>query len=430
MIEHVPHVHAAPNARLWHNRDFNIFWIGQALSGLGDAFALVALPLLVLQTTGSVAQMGLVTGASGIGQLLAGLIAGPLVDRLDRRKLMIVCDIGRMLLFATIPLAWWSGGPQIWLLYATAMLGAALGMGFSVAYITAVANLVDREQLIHANARLQATFALATVVGPVLAGVISVRFGPAAAIGIDALSFLASALSLMLIRLRPSSDTRSLAQHPVRQATWDELIAGIRFLLREPVLRSVTLMFFTFMLAAAGGYNLFIYYLKHDLGQPDSVVGIVFGVAGSGALLGALLAPILRRHLGFGICFLGSMMLEGIAIILIGLASTVALMAVLAMGMIFASTIKVINSISLRQQITPDHLLGRVTAAFWTLLQIPQPIGAAMAAGLGAWLGVPLVIMLMGVVGLAIGLVGLLTPARTRWPEAQAEQRVLGLAVG
>jgi hypothetical protein len=124
------------------------------------------------------------------------------------------------------------------------------------------------------------------------------------------------------------------------------------------------------------------------------------------------------------------MMLEGIAIILIGLAPTVALMAVLAMGMIFASTIKGINSISLRQQMTPDHLLGRVTAAFWTLLQVPQPIGAAMAAGLGAWLGVPLVIMLMGVVGLAIGLVGLLTPARTRWPEAQAEQRVLGLAVG
>src|SRR5437763_12096556 len=100
-------------SRLWHNTHFNIFWFGQLLSALGDAFAMLAMPLLVLQATGSVAQMGLVTGTFGIAQLLAGIFAGALVDKVDRRRLMILCDLGRLLVYAMVPLGWLLAGPQI-----------------------------------------------------------------------------------------------------------------------------------------------------------------------------------------------------------------------------------------------------------------------------------------------------------------------------
>src|SRR5215210_1745978 len=107
----------SPGARLWRNRNFNIFWLGQALSSLGDSFGFLALPLLVLQATGSLVQMGLVTGTFGVGQIVAGIFSGAVVDHVNRRRLMIICDLGRTALYGSIPLTWWLVGPQLWLIY-------------------------------------------------------------------------------------------------------------------------------------------------------------------------------------------------------------------------------------------------------------------------------------------------------------------------
>ncbi|NOK62224.1 MAG: MFS transporter [Chloroflexi bacterium AL-W] len=409
---------ASPDARLWRNRDFNIFWAGRTLSALGDAFALIALPLLVWSNTGSVAQMGLVTSASGVSLLITGFFAGVIVDRVDRRLFMIICDIARALLYASIPLVWWFIGPQLWLLFVVAILGAALSICFQIAYTAAIANLVDYDQITDANGRLQTTVALAAVAGPMLAGVVSGRFGPATAIGIDACTFLISAFSLSLIRLRkmaPTQNTTTSIERPSNR--FEEMSAGFRFVLHEPVLRAVALIFFLFTLVASGGYDLFIYHLKTNLEQGDYAVGTVFGVASLGAILGGLLAPRLRRRWGFGACFLGSMVVEGLAILLIGFAPTVPLIALAAMVMVFANTVKLINSFSLRQQMTPDHLLGRVTAAFWLVIRAPRPLGAAAVTALGAQIGAPTVIVLIGAAGFCIALFGLFTPARIRHPE-------------
>jgi len=92
------------------NRNFTVFWVGQTLSSVGDAVALIALPLLVLQATGSVARMGLVAGVSGVGQIVGGVVAGPLADRLDRRRFMLACDLARAALYAVVPLVWAAGG--------------------------------------------------------------------------------------------------------------------------------------------------------------------------------------------------------------------------------------------------------------------------------------------------------------------------------
>ena len=97
-------------------RDFAIFWGVQTLSELGNAFALVALPLLILRATGSVAQMGLLTAVAGVASVVTGLFGGVLVDRLDRRRLMMVCDAGRAILYGLIPMCW-AIRPQVWLLY-------------------------------------------------------------------------------------------------------------------------------------------------------------------------------------------------------------------------------------------------------------------------------------------------------------------------
>jgi MFS family permease len=203
---------------LWRDRDFSIFWLSQTLSVVGDSFALIAVPLLVLHATGSVAQMGLLTGAAGAASIVAGVFAGVLADRLDRRRLLITCDLARLALYATIPLAWLAG-PQVWLLYVVLPLCEAVGMVFSVTYVTVVRTLVGTGRVTQANGLLFAAAAAAGVTGPLLAGVVSGRFGPTAAVAINAGSFALSAAGMWIIRLsrtagasEPSPRGRPLAE--------------------------------------------------------------------------------------------------------------------------------------------------------------------------------------------------------------------------
>lgn len=395
--------------RLWRNRNFNIFWAGQSLSVMGDAFGFLALPLLVLQATGSVAQMGLVTATFGVGQVVAGLFSGALVDRVDRRRLMMGCDLGRAALYATIPLAWWLLGPQLWLLYVVTALVALLGNIFGVSYITALPNLVDKDQLTDANARLETSFWTMFLVGPALAGFVSYAFGPAIAIGVDALSFLLSALSLLFVRLR----LRSGGPEVEKGNPLQEFLAGARFLMREPVLRSVALLLAPLVFLTWAGTDLFIYYLKNDLRQDDNAIGILFGVSSLGGIVGGLLAPAMRRRWGFAVCWLGAGLLEGVALAAVGPAPGVLFIGVFMMFFFFANTVRAINSMSLRQEITPDHLLGRVTSAFWLIMMVPGPLGAALMTALAEQIGSAAVFVLMGLGAAALSAIGLFTPIWT-----------------
>ena len=417
---------APPGARLWRNRNFTIFWAGQTLSVFGDAFATIAIPLLVLQATGSVAIMGLVTAVFGIAQVVTGLFAGWLADRLDRRRLMIFCDTLRTVLYFSIPLGWWLSGPHLWLIFAVVALGSGLAMVFQVTYITAIANLVDPDQLNEANSRLQGTQALAFILGPILAGLISGIFGPSVAISVDALSFAVSALSILLIRLRPvarvsplellRSETTAQTAVPretqIRGSLRQEFLAGLSFLWRQPVLRALTIMLFFEGLLNSGALDIFIFHIKHDLGQNDTTVGLVFGLASLGGLVAGVMTPRLRRNWGFAVCWIGGNLALYAALSLIGLATNLWLIGGLASIFTFTSTLTAICSISLRQQITPDYLLGRVTSAFWTLTSAPAPIGAAIFTALAGQMGAAVVLCTVGVGGLLISALSFFTPIR------------------
>jgi MFS family permease len=329
---------------------------------------------------------------------------------------MIACDIARCCLYGLIPLWWALRGPAFWLIYVVVLLASLVSMGFQVAYMTAVANLVDRNQITDANGRLQATYAIAYVVGPMLAGLVSARTGPVAAIGIDAVSFVVSAISLTLIRLRVAPDDLRSAKRAA-ESKLSELIAGARYLWSEPTLRAITWLTSIEGLLVGGGVDLFIFHLKHDLGQGDSAVGVVLGLASVGAALGSALAPWLRRRFGFGVTWITGFAFSGVALALIGPAPNVAIVAACASGFTLGDTVRAILQVSLRQELTPDHLLGRVTAAFWTLGAVPISLGAALTAALAQRIGAPAVLFGMGVGALAMALIAIATPARAARPE-------------
>lgn len=410
----------APGARLWRNREFNIFWAGQSLSSLGDGFAFLALPLLVFQATGSVVQMGLVTGTFGVGQIVSGIVSGVIVDRVDRRRLMILCDILRLALYGSVPLVWLFAGPQLWLIYVVVGLGAMLGMTFQVAYMTALANLVDRDQLTDANARVNASFSLTFVFGPLLAGMLSARIGPAASVAVDALTFGLSALSLSWIRLRRASAERTAAEGSSVSRTLTEFLAGMRFLAGQPTLRAVMVLLIGLSFVMAGMMDLFIFHLKNDLHQTDGAVGLVVGLAGIGGVGGGLVAPMLRRRVGFGASWLGGWVLTSLSCVLIGLVPSLWLILVCAVGYTFGDMLSATNSITLRQELTPDHLLGRVTATVWTLTSVASPIGAAALTLLASHVGGSVAIVTGGLFFVGLTILGFFTPARRRHPERDA----------
>ena len=399
---------ADPSPSLWRDRDFNIYWLGQTLSGLGDAFAAIALPLLVLQATGSLHRMGTLTALVGVAHVVAGLGSGALVDRVDRRRLMIACDLGRWLVYSAVPLVWWLHGPSYWFLVFAGSVGALLGNTFQVAAITAVANLVPRARLIDANGRMHGSYALMFFVGPMLAGEVCQRFGPSTAIAIDCASFLVSAASLTLVRARFAA----AGGERERVGFVAGFVAGVRFLWSVPMLRAVTVLLGLSSLLMAGRENLLIYYVKRTLHGDDRAVGRVFALAALGAVLGAWATPAMRARWGFGACWLGAGVLMGAGLLGFGRAGSLAVVAGIAMAVAFGETVRGINTMTVRQEITPDRLLGRVTAAFWALLTVPGALGAEVTSRLAERYGVQAVLPSLGGALVALMVVGSRTPIR------------------
>ncbi|MGN9768164.1 MFS transporter [Micromonospora sp. SD12] len=404
---------------LWRDRDFGAYWAAQSLSAAGDSFAYLAVPLLVLHATGSVARMGLLTAVAGAASVGAGIFGGVLVDRYDRRKLMITADLLRLVLYGLVPLAW-LGGPQVWLLFVVLPICEAAGMVFQVAAVTAVRNLVDRPRITEANGRLQATYAAAAVLGPLLAGVVSARFGATAAIAVNAASFALSAAGLWLVRLRRPDEGPAVDGTAGRQSRLAEFLAGARFLWRQPVLRSLTVLLSVFIFLTYGLTDVLVYHVKHDLGGSDRTVGTVLGLAALGTIVGALLVAPLRRRRGFGMTWIGAHAMCGLAIVGIGLVGDVRGVTVLMAVYLCGVSVGGICSMSLRQEITPDHLLGRVTSAFWSTHYSLGPAGAAVLTWAASRYGVSAVALVAGAGCLLVAVGGLFTPIRRAGAEPAA----------
>jgi MFS family permease len=234
--------------------------------------------------------------------------------------------------------------------------------------------------------------------------------GPAAAVGVDAASFGVSAACLCFVRLtgRPTAGAGPLK----RTGLWQDLRTGIAFLRGHPVLRSLTALLFVFSFLTLGLNDLVIYHLKHDLGHDDGTVGTVMAVGALGTITGALLVARLRRRLGFGPTWTGAVAVCGLAFAGLGWAREVPAVAALSAAFLACAGMAGTCSMSLRQEVTPEPLLGRVTSAFWTLQYAAAPIGAAVLTWAAEHRGTAPVGLAAGTCCVLIALAALFTPVR------------------
>src|SRR5262249_17292948 len=180
--------------------DFWLFFVGQTVSNLGTSFTLFALPLLVYKLTGSPLNLAVTTAAEMLPYLLFGLLIGAWVDRVNRKRMMILTDFTRALVVASIPVTWFLGIRSVELVYAVGFLGATLGIFFNSGEFAAIPSLVNQDDLVTANGRVQASYSAAQVAGPLLAGALVALLPIPAFMLVDAGSFFVSAATLSLIR--------------------------------------------------------------------------------------------------------------------------------------------------------------------------------------------------------------------------------------
>jgi MFS family permease len=386
---------------LWRNADFRRLWVGKTISDLGSGIGGTALPLTaVLVLSATPAQMGALAAIGAAPVLLVGLPAGAWVDRLPRRPILIVTDLGRALLLATVPLAAALGTLHMTQLYAVAALVGMLTVFFQVADQSFLPAVVAREDLVEANSALGVSASLAEIGGPSLGGVLVQVLSAPTAILCDVTSFLASALCIGGIRA-PDPAAPAVERRHMRR----EIGEGLRLVLRDPLLRalaasSATFTFFGSFIGAL--YNLFVI---RELGLSSAVLGALIGAGGIGALIGAtLMGPIVRR-VGIGPAVSVALLVAApfaLVIPLVGGPPPVAAALLLASQVLgdVAIAIYLIGEVTLRQSLIPERYLGRATASMQVLTQGSAPIGALIAGTLGSAIGMRPT-LLIGVLGIA-----------------------------
>ncbi|MGY1808600.1 MFS transporter [Blastococcus sp. SYSU D00669] len=374
---------------IWRDGDFRLFWTGHSVSQLGAAVTQVALPLVALLTLeASAAEVGLLRAAEFLPYLLLTLPAGALVDRVRRRPLMIGCDLWRAAWLLLVPLAAWVGGLSLpLLLLVTAAAGAATVL-FDVAYLSVLPSLVRREQVVPANAALETSRSVAGVAGPSLAGALVGVLRPAGVLLVDAAGYVVSAVALALVR-RP--EPRPEPRDPGAARGWRAAGVGLRQLRASPVLGPVTVHMAAANLSGTAFETVFLVFLVRDLGLGAAAVGLVLGLGNLGLVLGAATSAPLARRLGIGpVLVLGAAgSVAGLAVLALTPAGPAAVPLLIAGQVLFTTAILWFNvqSVSLRQTLTPSAVLGRVNAAVRLIGFGTIPLGAAAGGLAGDVLG-------------------------------------------
>lgn len=365
---------------LWRNRDYLLLWWGQLISATGGQVSQMAFPLLVLAITREPLLAGIAGALRGLPFVLLSLPAGALVDRWDRKKIMLWCDSGRALVLTSIPVAFWLNHLSFLHLCLVAVIEGTLMTFFSIAGTACLPHVVAREQMPAATAQNQAIESASWTVGPFLGGLFYGlgRFVPFL---VDALSYVCSVLGLLFIRV---SFQEERVQTPRR--IWREIGEGLHWIWHDALLRFLALLMFWLILPSIG-FSLLLITLAQNLHASALVIGLLFSGGGVGSIVGALLVHPLRKRFTFGQLTIGSAWVWAISWLCLALAPNTLVLGIANAISFIIVPIYLSVQLSYRLVIVPDHLQGRVQSVFRLLSFGTQPLGLVLTGLLIQWLG-------------------------------------------
>jgi MFS family permease len=394
MSDSSPQSHRAPlGAGFWH------LWSSSSLSNLADGLFKVGLPLVALTVTRSPALIAGVTTALTVPWLLFALPAGALVDRIDRRKVMLCANAARALILAVLAVVTAMDAASIWVIYVVAVGAGIAEVLYDTAAQSILPQIVPREHLTRANGRLYAAELTANeFIGPPLGGVL-VTIGAVIAFTAPAGLWLLAAGALLLLegtfRVIPHTTT----------AIGTDIVDGLRFLWRNEVLRTLTIMTGVFNLASSATMAIFVVYAvgaTSAMGLTASQYGLLLTATAAGSVAGTFVAGTIERRLGRSRAMAAGL---AAAALFVGSPAFSTNPIVIATGFFLGGAgIVVWNviSVSLRQRITPEAMLGRITGGHRLFGWGSKPIGATLGGLLAELLGLAVVFVVMALVVLGL----------------------------
>ena len=371
---------------LWRHGDFLKLWAGQSISQVGSQVSLLAIPLAAVVVLHATAfQAGLLGTFEFLPFLVVGLPAGVWVDRLARRPVLIAADVGRAVALASIPVASGLHALHMPQLYVVAFVVGVLTVFFDVAYQSYLPSLVDREQLVDGNGKLEFSRASAEIAGPGLGGALVGLLTAPIAVAVDAGSYVASVASLLLIR-RPEEVEPRVQGSRLRT----ELAEGVRYVWRHPLLRPIAMCTGIGNYFSHIGVAVVILYAVRNLGLSPGLIGLWYSVGSLTAPLGAATAGRVARRLGAGPTIVSMAAVTVVSWAMVAAAPRSFPMPVLiASGLVGSANgvIYNITQVSLRQSITPRRLQGRMNATMRFLVWGTIPLGAFTGGVVGSAFG-------------------------------------------
>ncbi len=361
-------------------RDFWWYFGGQLTSQVGSSFTLFALPLLVFRLTHSATSLALTTAANFVPYLLFGLVLGALADRVNRKRMMLLTDVGRAAVIIVLPVLALSGTLRVADIYAAAFVQSTLGILFSCGEFAAIPSLVGRDDLVAANGRIMATNSAGQILGPILAGVLVTLISPADLLFFDAASFLMSAASLAAIRRSFNAAVRPGPDGTRVTGLLRDVRAGLQYVWSQPVLRSISLMMALINFVASTENSQLVLFAKRVLGASDSEVALLFAAGAAGVVIVSVAAAAIRRRLSFAVTALGALVIAGLTVTAMALIGSYPAALILWAASSGFGLLLNINTAALRQAIVPDEMYGRVVSISQVLAWSAIPLGALAGA--------------------------------------------------
>lgn len=435
------------------NRAFTWLWWSQSISLFGSQVTLVAIPLLAaLSLRADAFQMGLLAAVETIPYLAFSIPAGVVADRIDRRGLLIVSNLGRAALLLAIPVSAALGALSLPLLFAIAFGVGTLSVFFDVAYQSYVPDLLEPQELLRGNQRIELSESAARTAGPGIGGALVGTVGGAMAIVVDAISYVVASIALLgagrpkaeqrlgaepsrsdipafdveASPLEPAGRTKSLdtiwdyvavlearvadlerrlaASDGAKSARHSGAWAGIGIVFRDRVLRDMAASTATFNLASSAIIAVFVLFAARDLSMNAAAIGILIGAGNVGFVLGALAVGAVSARFGVGPTLVMSGVLGAVATVVLPFATGAAAVGLLFTGRFigaFAIPFFNVNARALRQSRAPREAQGRVNAVFRLVDWGTLPIGALLGGWVGTTYGLRATLAVGGLLGIA-----------------------------
>ena len=388
---------------LWRNPEFMKLWTSLTITSFGAQITNLALPLtaaVLLHATPW--QMGVLVALETLPFALVSLHAGVLIDRVRKLPIVIAADVGRGIALLAIPVAAYFGALSIEVLFIVGFLCGIQNVVGGAAYQVLLARMAGRSRLVEANAKVALGETSAALVGPGLAGGLIQLVTAPFAILLDALTFFAS--GLMLRRIRVPDDVPDPGPRP---SIASEIHEGLALVWNSRTLLALAWVAGLWQILHHMQLAVLILFATRELGLSAGTIGLVYAFGGLGCVLASALAERLSARFGVGPVIVHGLALTALAWQAFGLVSGPVWLATLALGcamlvLDFGAVLYGINYLALRQAITPDRLLGRMTATMRFLTVAAAPLGSLVGGALATVIGLRATLLMIGVLALLL----------------------------